>query len=212
MQIRLRECDTSSMNGMVTISPVYRLIKRILDIVLSLFGMVITSPVLLIVCLLVKIESNGKAIYKQNRVGLNNKEFDIYKVRSMKDNAEVNGAQWAEKNDPRVTKIGAFIRKTRIDELPQLLNIFKGDMTLIGPRPEREVFYLEFEKEIDNFRDRLLVKPGLTGYAQVNGGYELGPKEKLELDLYYIKKESFLLDLNIVFKTFRVVITGEGAR
>ena len=126
--------------------------------------------------------------------------------------AEVSGAKWATKNDARVTTIGKFIRVTRIDELPQFFNILKGDMTIIGPRPEREIFYKEFEKTISNFRDRLKIKPGLTGYAQVNGGYDVMPKEKLKLDLYYINNVSFSLDIKIIFKTVGIVITGKGAR
>ena len=136
----------------------------------------------------------------------------MYKVRSMRMDAEKNGAQWAEKNDPRVTKVGKFIRKTRIDEIPQLYNVLKGDMTFVGPRPEREVFYKEFEKDISNFRERLKVKPGVTGYAQVHGGYDVTPAEKLELDLYYIEHMSVGMDLKMIFKTVSVIFTGDGAR
>lgn len=127
-------------------------------------------------------------------------------------NAEKNGAQWATKNDPRVTKVGAFIRKTRIDELPQLFNVLKGDMSLIGPRPERPMFTAQFNEEIPGFIDRLQVKPGITGWAQVNGGYDITPREKLELDRYYINNMSFWLDLKIILKTIKVCITGDGAR
>lgn len=117
-----------------------------------------------------------------------------------------------QKNDPRITKVGRIIRKTRIDEIPQLFNVLKGDMSIIGPRPEREIFYKEFEKKIPNFRERLLIKPGLTGYAQVNGGYDIKPIEKLNLDLYYIRNKSLKLDLIIIIKTFKILVTGEGAR
>ena len=130
----------------------------------------------------------------------------------MRNNAEINGAQWADKNDKRITGIGKFIRKTRIDELPQLINVYKGEMSFIGPRPERKIFIDEFLKAIPDFNDRLLVKPGLTGWAQVNGGYEITPQEKLELDMYYIENRSFLLDLKIIFKTIKIIFTGEGAR
>ncbi len=116
------------------------------------------------------------------------------------------------KNDPRITKIGLFIRKTRIDELPQLFNILKGEMSLVGPRPERPIFTEKFEREIPGFKTRLEVKPGLTGWAQVNGGYEITPKEKLKLDIYYINHASIILDFKIIIKTVRVVITGDGAR
>ena len=130
----------------------------------------------------------------------------------MVHDAEKNGAKWADKNDMRVTAFGKFIRKTRIDELPQLWNVIKGEMSLIGPRPEREVFYKEFEKTIPNFRDRLQVRPGLGGWAQVNGGYDITPKEKLEYDLEYIENLSFRLEAEIFFRTIKVVLTGNGAR
>ena len=130
----------------------------------------------------------------------------------MRTDAEKFGAQWAEKDDPRITKVGKFIRKTRIDEIPQLFNILRGDMGIIGPRPERPMFTVQFDEKIPGFINRLSVKPGLTGWAQVNGGYEATPAEKLEDDLYYIKNRSFLLDMKIIFKTVGVVLTGHGAR
>ena len=130
----------------------------------------------------------------------------------MVHDAEKNGAKWAEKNDMRVTLFGKFIRKTRIDELPQLWNVIKGEMSLIGPRPELEVFYRKFEETIPNFRDRLAVKPGLAGWAQVNGGYDITPEEKLRYDLEYIDNLSFKLEIKILLKTIKVIFTGEGAR
>jgi len=130
----------------------------------------------------------------------------------MRLNAEVNGPQWACTDDPRITKLGKFLRKTRIDELPQFVNVLRGDMSIVGPRPERAFFLVKFNHEVPGFAKRLAVKPGLTGWAQVNGGYELVPKEKLELDLYYIEHQTILLDINIMFKTIKVVLTGEGAR
>lgn len=196
----------------VDVSSFYLGFRRIIDVLVGLIGIIIVSPIILITCLFVVLESKGNPIYKQARVGLGNKQFNIYKIRSMVSNAEANGAKWATKNDARVTKVGKFIRMTRIDELPQFINILKGDMTIIGPRPEREIFYVEFEKTIPNFRDRLLIKPGLTGYAQVNGGYDVAPKEKLDLDLYYIKHISLWLDLKILFKTVFIVFSGDGAR
>ncbi|WP_297437729.1 sugar transferase [uncultured Clostridium sp.] len=194
------------------ISKNYLKVKRLFDITLSFLGLLICAPIILIVCIIVVLDSKGKPIYYQKRVGLDNKEFNMFKIRSMRSDAEKNGAQWAKENDPRITKIGKFIRKTRIDELPQLWNVFKGEMSIIGPRPEREVFYKEFEKTIPRFRERLLAKPGITGHAQVNGGYDLEPKEKLDLDLEYIEKRGIKLELNIIIKTFRVLVTGEGAR
>jgi exopolysaccharide biosynthesis polyprenyl glycosylphosphotransferase len=193
-------------------SKIYLGIKYILDVLCSLIGLMILMPVILIFSVLIVLESPGSPFYLQERLGLNGKRFQVMKLRSMRNDAEKNGAKWAEKNDPRITKIGLFIRKTRIDELPQLFNILKGDMSLVGPRPERPIFTEKFEKEIPGFIKRLEVKPGLTGWAQVNGGYEITPKEKLELDIYYINRASILLDLKIITKTVKVVITGDGAR
>ncbi|MEI2313487.1 sugar transferase [Bacillus nitratireducens] len=186
--------------------------KYVLDVIFALLGLIILAPVILIFSLLIIVESPGSPFYLQERLGLHGKKFKVFKLRSMTNDAEKNGAKWAEKNDPRITKIGAFIRKTRIDELPQLFNILKGDMSLVGPRPERPMFTEKFEKEIPGFKKRLKVKPGLTGWAQVNGGYEITPKEKINLDVYYINNASIILDFRIIIKTVKVVITGDGAR
>lgn len=194
------------------IGTVYNVIKRFIDIFLSLLGLIVGIPLIIIFGILIKIESTGSIIYTQERVGKGGKIFTIYKLRSMRNNAEKNGAQWAEKDDPRITKVGKFIRLTRIDEVPQLFNILKGDMSIVGPRPERPNFTIEFNKEIPGFINRTAVKPGLTGWAQVNGGYDMSPKEKLQYDLEYIRKQGILLDIKIIFKTFKVVLTGEGAR
>ncbi|MDM5441342.1 exopolysaccharide biosynthesis polyprenyl glycosylphosphotransferase [Bacillus hominis] len=193
-------------------SKIYLGVKYLLDVMFSLVGLIALMPVILIFSILIFLESPGSPFYLQERLGLNGKRFKVIKLRSMRNDAEKNGAKWAEKNDPRVTKIGLFIRKTRIDELPQLFNILKGDMSLVGPRPERPIFTEQFEKNIPGFKKRLEVKPGLTGWAQVNGGYEITPKEKLELDIYYINHASILLDLKIITKTVKVVVTGDGAR
>lgn len=190
----------------------YLTLKTISDIVLAIIFLLITLPILLLFCIAIKIESKGPAFFFQERVGINGELFNVIKLRSMHINAEKNGAQWAVVDDPRVTKVGSFIRKTRIDEIPQLINIIKGDMSLIGPRPERPVFTEQFNKEIDGFKNRLVVKPGVTGWAQVNGGYDISPQEKLRYDLYYIYNLSFGLDIKIIFKTVKVVLTGEGAR
>jgi exopolysaccharide biosynthesis polyprenyl glycosylphosphotransferase len=190
----------------------YPYIKRLLDILLSLLALPIAIPIILIFAVIIKLETPGPAFFLQERVGLHGKYFKVIKLRSMGVDAEKNGAQWATKNDPRVTKVGAFIRKTRIDELPQLFNVLKGDMSLVGPRPERPMFTAQFNEEIPGFIDRLQVKPGITGWAQVNGGYDITPKEKLELDRYYINNMSFWLDLKIILKTIKVCITGDGAR
>ncbi|MEW5322191.1 exopolysaccharide biosynthesis polyprenyl glycosylphosphotransferase [Geobacillus thermoleovorans] len=190
----------------------YQYVKHLLDILLSLLALQIAIPIILIFAIIIKLETPGPAFFLQERVGLHGKYFKVIKLRSMGVNAEKNGPQWATKNDPRVTKVGAFIRKTRIDELPQLFNVLKGDMSLIGPRPERPMFIAQFNEEIPGFIDRLQVKPGITGWAQVNGGYDITPREKLELDRYYINNMSFWLDLKIILKTIKVCITGDGAR
>nr|WP_235728241.1 sugar transferase [Metabacillus indicus] len=190
----------------------YLMIKRVLDILLSSVSLIVAIPIILITSIFIKLESKGPAFFKQERSGLNGKSFNIYKLRSMSTDAEKNGPQWASKDDNRVTKVGKFIRKTRIDELPQLFNVFKGDMTIFGPRPERPIFVEQFSKEIPGFDKRTIVKPGLTGWAQVNGGYDISPEDKLKLDLFYIRNMSLALDFKIMLKTVKVVLTGEGAR
>jgi lipopolysaccharide/colanic/teichoic acid biosynthesis glycosyltransferase len=193
---------------------IYYFLKRFMDILLCSLAIIAAVPIIIIACAAVVIESEGLPIFKQERLGKNGNPFMLYKIRSMYNNAEEKcGAKWAEKNDPRVTKVGKFIRKTRIDELPQLLNIIKGDMSIVGPRPEREAFYDKFEKGIaPGYRRRLLIKPGLTGYAQINGGYDLSPQEKLRLDMKYINDKSLLEDFKIIIKTTCIVINGNGAR
>ncbi|WP_394295490.1 sugar transferase [Halalkalibacterium ligniniphilum] len=190
----------------------YQFIKRFYDIMFALIGLIFAFPILMTFCLAIKLETPGSAFFYQERVGLNGRYFRVIKLRSMGIHAEKNGAQWAEKNDPRVTKVGAFIRKTRIDEIPQLINVLKGDMSLVGPRPERPMFTAQFNEEIPGFVQRLAVKPGITGWAQVNGGYDITPKEKLELDMEYIRKQSIRFDLKILLYTVKVVLTGNGAR
>ena len=198
--------------GIVKGGAIFDFYQRVLNIILSLIGLAIGIPLVIIFGIRIKIEDNGPITYKQERLGKGGKRFYIYKLRSMRTDAEKFGAQWAEKDDPRITKVGRFIRKTRIDEIPQLFNILKGDMSLIGPRPERPQFTEQFNREIPGFINRLSVKPGLTGWAQVNGGYDMTPAEKLVEDIYYIKNRSVLLDFKIIFKTVAVVLTGDGAR
>lgn len=193
-------------------SKLYDIYSRLLDICLSIVGLLVGMPLVIIFGILIKIEDKGPIIYKQERVGRYGRVFNIYKIRSMKTDAEKYGAQWAQKNDPRILKVGNFIRKTRIDEIPQLFNILKGDMSIIGPRPERPMFTMQFNDEIDGFINRLLVKPGLTGWAQVNGGYEMTPEEKFKWDIEYIMKRNIFIDIRIILKTITVVLTGEGAR
>ena len=190
----------------------YRKIKRIISLIFSIFSLVFMVPVCLIACIFIVLESSGNPIYIQERVGLNGKKFMMYKLRSMYLDAEKNGHQWAIKNDHRITKVGKFIRRTRIDEFPQIINIIKGEMSFIGPRPERPEFVSEFLNYIPNFNDRLTIPPGITGWAQVNGGYDLTPNEKLKYDKYYIEHESFRLDWLILLKTIKVIFTGHGSR
>jgi lipopolysaccharide/colanic/teichoic acid biosynthesis glycosyltransferase len=168
---------------------------------------------MLVTALLIKIESPGDILFRQIRTGKDGEPFSIFKFRSMRSDAEKDGAQWASKNDQRVTRVGKFIRLTRIDELPQLLNIFRGEMSFIGPRPERPEFNTLLEKEIPYYEMRHLVNPGLTGWAQVLYPYGASvedSKEKLQYELYYIKNYSLLLDLQIVLKTVGVVLLGRG--
>ena len=191
---------------------IYRSVKRFINIILSILLIIPALPICIISSFFIILETTGNPLYIQERVGLNGKRFKIYKLRSMYSNAEKDGYQWAMKNDVRITKVGHFLRKSRIDELPQLMNIIKGDMAIIGPRPERPEFIEEFLKDIPDFNDRIIIKPGITGWAQVNGGYELSPKEKLKYDKYYIEHESLNLDILIYIKTVQVVFTGDGSR
>ncbi|MGE1194334.1 sugar transferase [Priestia megaterium] len=190
----------------------YSLCKRMFDVVISFVALVVLLPVILLFALIVMIETPGSPFFLQERLGQSGRAFTIMKLRSMYSDAEKNGAQWAVKNDSRVTKVGKLIRQTRIDELPQLWNVLKGDMSIVGPRPERAVFIEEFQKTLPAFSQRLAVKPGLTGWAQINGGYELTPAEKLELDLYYIQHTNIRFDVKIMIKTLRVIVTGDGSR
>jgi lipopolysaccharide/colanic/teichoic acid biosynthesis glycosyltransferase len=161
----------------------------------------------------VKMGSRGSFFFMQQRTGRYGGKFMAVKLRSMYVNSESSGPQWAQKNDPRVTKVGKFMRKTRIDEIPQLINILRGEMSFIGPRPERPEFIEKLEKKIPFYNERLLVKPGLTGWAQINfpyGASEADALQKLQYDLYYIKNRSFLLDLSILLKTVKTVLSGGG--
>ena len=193
-------------------TPLYIDLKRSLDFIISFFLLLLLSPILVLFCIIIPIDSAGSSFFYQQRLGQNGKKFILIKLRSMGLDAEKNGPQWASKEDPRVTKIGAFIRRSHIDEIPQLINVLKGDMSLIGPRPEREYFYKEFDTFLPNFKSGLVVRPGLTGWAQVNGGYNLTPEVKLAFDLYYIKHRSLVMEIKILFQTLAIVFTGNGAR
>ncbi|MFB2020512.1 sugar transferase [Pseudoflavonifractor sp. P01025] len=196
----------------IRISRLYLFAKRTFDVVMSLVVLALLAIPMLIIALLIRIDSPGPALFRQERLGKDGRPFTIFKFRSMRVDAEKNGPQWADKDDPRCTKLGRILRKSRLDEIPQLWNILKGEMSFVGPRPERACFYEKFETYIHGFSKRLLVKPGLTGYAQVNGGYELKPEEKIVYDIEYIQKQSVLMDLWCIFKTVKLVFTHEGAR
>ena len=199
--------------GEIARKPFYSFLKRATDIFVSLFGLILLGIPMLIVALIVRLTSEGPAFFVQDRLGLNGKRITVIKFRTMNVDAEKRGAQWSRGDkDIRITRFGRFLRKSRIDELPQLWCILKGDMSLVGPRPEREVFYNEFEKYVHGFSERLKIKPGLTGWAQVNGGYNLRPEEKIIYDVEYIKRRSVAFDLKIVFLTFGVVFTHKGAK
>lgn len=229
------------------LSSTTRILKRLMDIVISAIMLVVLSPVMLLVALAVRLTSPGPIIFQQERVGLNQrgkrrdrrinsqtpllshpdrrqnsrrqssaygKSFTLYKFRTMRIDAEQAGAQFAVKNDPRVTPIGGFLRKTRLDELPQLWNVFRGEMSLVGPRPERPVFIEQLSTEVPNYLDRLGLKPGLTGLAQVINGYDNNVesfKRKVNLDLLYLQNCCAWNDLKILFRTIGVVLTGKGA-
>jgi len=198
---------------------VYSIFKRMLDIFGAIMGIALLSPVLLVVSILIKLESKGKVLFSQKRVGLNGKEFKIYKFRSMVENAEdlkknleykneMSGPMFKIKNDPRITRVGSFIRKTSIDELPQLINVLKGDMSLVGPRPS-------LPKEVENFEPwmlkRLEVKPGLTCYWQVSGRSSIGFHEWMDLDIKYVNEMSIWVDIKLIFKTFLVLFGDKNA-
>ena len=200
--------------GTLLPSPLYTVCKRLIDIVGVLVVAPIVLPLMLFTAIAIRLDSPGPAVFVQNRVGLGNRDFRIYKFRSMRTDAEADGARLACDGDDRITRVGAFIRKTRLDELPQLWNVLKGDMSLIGPRPEQRVFVDQFDAEIPFYIYRHVVRPGITGWAQVMQGYAGdadATRVKIQHDFYYIKHFSLWLDILIVFKTMRIVLTGWGA-
>jgi sugar transferase (PEP-CTERM system associated) len=190
--------------------------KRLFDVVVSALILLIFGPIILLTALAVKLESRGPAFFRQRRVGLYGEVFEILKLRSMRDDAEVGGkAVWAQKDDPRVTRVGAIIRKLRIDELPQAWTVLKGEMSFVGPRPERPQFVSDLEARLPYYAERHVVKPGITGWAQINFPYGASvedSRQKLEYDLYYAKNYTPFLDLLILLQTVRVVLWPEGAR
>jgi len=200
-----------------TVSSVYGIGKRSLDLLAASLLFLVGAPLMLLTAIAIKIEDGLKApvFYSQERVGLNNKVFRVHKFRSMRIDAEKNGAVWASKNDARVTKVGDFIRKVRIDELPQIFNVLNGTMAFVGPRPERPMFVEQLSETIPFYSERHRVKPGLTGWAQLCFAYadnEEDTREKLRYDLYYIKNQSLLLDLLVIIQTVEVVLFKKGSR
>jgi len=193
---------------------VYESIKRLSDIIIAGVAMIITVPLVPIIALIIKMESHGPVIFKQIRTGKNGSTFLAMKFRSMVADAEKNGAQWSSVNDPRITRFGRFMRKTRLDEIPQLINIIRGELSIVGPRPERPEFIELLTQSIPFYRQRLLVRPGLTGWAQIKGpaygGSVAESLEKIKYDLYYIRHRSLWLDLIIMLKTVKTVLSGQG--
>jgi len=192
-----------------------RMIKRVVDLALAAVGLVLASPLVLLTALAVRLESSGPVLYRQERVGENGRVFTLFKFRSMRTDAENGTPIWAKENDDRVTRVGRFIRLTRLDELPQLWNVLRGDMSFVGPRPERPFFVEQLAAVIPFYSERHAVKPGVTGWAQVK--YQYGSSvedamEKLRYDLYYIKHLSIVFDLTIVVDTVKVIILGKGAK
>lgn len=191
----------------------YNLFKRIFDLVLAVILLIPFLILMIFFGILIKITSPGPVIYKQQRVGYKGKVFNIYKLRSMVNHAEEDtGVIWAKRNDSRVTKLGHFMRKTRIDEVPQIFNILKGQMSWVGPRPERPQLTIKFCEKWPFFAERLRIIPGLTGLAQVKGGYDLTPDAKAKYDNQYIENWSWKLDIKIIYKTIITIFTGNGAR
>lgn len=190
----------------------YRLAKRAFDVVACGAALLVLLVPMAVIAAKIKLESPGPVIYRQCRVGKGGRLFDVYKFRTMRTDAEASGAQWAHEDDPRVTRVGRFLRSTRLDEVPQFVNVIKGEMSLVGPRPERPVFCEAFEKRIHGWHYRTLVAPGISGLAQVEGGYDLLPKEKVLLDLEYIESRSLAVDIEIMTKTLGTVLFRRGAR
>jgi len=191
----------------------YEIIKRSLDIVLAAGLLIISLPLAPLIYWIIKLDSPGPGFFMQQRTGKLGKKFMAVKFRTMRQNAESNGPQWAQPNDPRITHIGKWLRKSRIDEIPQLINVLRGEMSFIGPRPERPEFIKKLKQTIPFYEARLLIKPGITGWAQINfpyGANEQDALEKLQYDLYYIKNRSLILDISILLRTIKTVLSGGG--
>lgn len=198
--------------SVVVEKPVYQAVKRLFDVVVSALALLILGIPMLLLMPVIRADSPGPAIFRQERLGKGGKPFVIYKYRTMQMDAERDGPQWARAHDVRCTKLGRLLRRGHIDELPQLVNVLRGEMSLVGPRPERACFYQEFERYIRGFSQRLQVTPGITGWAQINGGYELLPEEKILFDMEYIRHRSVMFDIRCLLGTVRVVFRHDGAR
>ena len=199
--------------GEIEKKPIYDFLKRFFDIVISALALIVLAIPMAVIAAIIKCISPGPVFYTQERLGKGGVPYMMCKFRTMRIDAEANGAQWSQGDeDPRIVPQLRWIRKTRVDELPQFWLCLTGKMSLVGPRPERACFYNEFETYIHGFHERLKVKPGLTGLAQVNGGYDLKPEEKIVWDVEYIKKRSLWLDVKILCKTVKTVLTGMGAK
>jgi len=190
-------------------------LKRVLDVVVSLVLLVLFAPFLLGAAIAIKLDDGGPVLYSQERTTRNDRAFRIYKMRTMRTDAEKAGAVWAAEQDPRITRVGNFLRQSRIDEMPQLINVLRGDMSLVGPRPERPSFVTQLAEHLPLYNERHMVKAGLTGWAQINYPYGASIEDaraKLSYDLYYVKNFSILFDLLIILQTLRVVLWPSGAR
>ena len=210
----LKGSDIININNHINSNLLQMRVKRVGDILVSIFLLILTAPIVLIAALLIKIEDNGPILYSQIRTGLRARKFLVFKLRTMRTDAENNGPQWSVKNDQRVTKIGYILRKTRIDELPQLVAVIQGKLSLIGPRPERPEMNEKIEKKVKYYKLRELIKPGLSGWAQVNYPYGASisdAENKLSYDLFYIRHYSILLDLLIIIKTIRLITNAKGS-
>jgi len=196
-------------------SSILKRIKRGFDVVLSTVGIVVTMPVILMISAAIKLDSPGPVLYKQERVGKDGKLFGLLKFRSMHQDAEENGPVWADVGDDRATRVGKVIRKMRLDEIPQMINVLKGEMSFVGPRPERPYFVEQLRKELPYYYQRHTLKPGITGWAQIKYPYGASKEdalEKLKYDFYYIKHISLIFDLTIIMETIKTVLLGRGAR
>jgi exopolysaccharide biosynthesis polyprenyl glycosylphosphotransferase len=202
--LRLKAVEFSGWQGFL---------KRSFDLLVSLTGLIILSPLLLLLAVLVKMNSTGSVFYKQKRIGLDGREFTMLKFRSMVVDAEKeSGPVWAAEKDPRTTSIGRFLRRTSLDELPQLINVIRGEMSLVGPRPERRVFVEQFRQQIPQYAERHRVRSGVTGWAQVNGLRGQSPiEDRTRYDVYYIENWSLWFDIKIILLTFLAIIRGENA-